>query len=170
MVTSLMPELMMELPGPGKLKAAANVATAESEAKYFAFESKVLQTAFAVLKAYYQLDFLDARIRVNRETLRLVGELEKLALIQFEVGKVTLEDVLRARIEQDRLNTEIANLEDSRNPFIAQFKTALGLKPEDAAPPIPRRPETTPVDLTSETLFATALDRNPRLKAMEAEV
>ena len=50
-VMSLMPGLMMDFPGPGKLKAAANVATAESEVKYFAFESSALQTAFALKKA-----------------------------------------------------------------------------------------------------------------------
>ncbi len=122
MVMTLMPGLMMDFPGPGKLKAAANVATAESEAKYFAFESSVLQTAFAFKKAWYQLNFLDARIGVNRETLQLTGELEKLALIQNEVGKVTLQDVLQARIEQERLTTDIANLNDSRQPLLAQFK------------------------------------------------
>src|SRR4051812_37646317 len=38
-VLSLIPGLAMDFPGPGKLKWAANVATAESEAKYYAFES-----------------------------------------------------------------------------------------------------------------------------------
>jgi cobalt-zinc-cadmium efflux system outer membrane protein len=170
MVMSLMPGLMMDFPGPGKLKAAANVATAESEAKYFAFASSVLQTAFAFKKAYYQLNFLDAKIGVTRETLRLMGELEKLALIQNEVGKVTLQDVLRARIEQERLTTGIANLDDSRQPLLAQFKASLGLKAQDATPPVPQKLEATPLDLTAEMLFATALTRNPRLKAMEAEV
>src|SRR5882757_9223377 len=60
-VMSLMPGLMMDFPGPGKLKAAANVATAESETKYFAFESSVLQTAFALKRSYYQLYFLNAK-------------------------------------------------------------------------------------------------------------
>jgi len=170
MVMTLMPGLMMDFPAPGKRKAAANVATAESEARYFAFESSVLQTAFAFKKAYYQVHFLDATIVVNRETLRLAGELEKLALIQNEVGKVTLQDVLRAQIEQERLATDIANLDDSRTPLLAQFKAALGLKVEDASPPMPSKLETTPLDVTAEMLFATALARNPRLKAMEAEV
>ena len=170
MVMTLMPGLMMDFPGPGKLKAAANVASAESEAKYFAFESSVLQTAFAFKKAWYQVNYLDARIRVNRETLRLLGELEKLALIQNEAGKVTLQDVLRTRIEQERLTTDIANLDDSRQPLLAQFKASLGLKAEDAPPPMPQKMETTPLDLTAEMVFATALARNPRLKMMEAEV
>jgi len=170
MVMSLMPGLMMDFPGPGKLKAAANVATAESEAKYFRFELSVLQTAFALKKSYYELHFLNAKVGVNRETLRLVTDIEKLARTQNEVGKVTLQDVLRAQIEQERLTTEIDNLEDSRNPLFAQFKAALGLKDEDGAPPVPQKFESTPLDLTSDKLFATALARNPRLKAMEAEV
>ncbi len=170
MVMSLMPGLMMDFPGPGKLKAAAGVATAESEARYFVFEWSVLQTAFALKKAYYELHFLGAKVGVNQETLRLTGEIEKLARAQNEVGKVTLQDVLRAQIEHERLTTEIENLEDSRNPLLAQFKAALGLKAEDIAPPEPQKFESTPLDLTSDKLFATALVRNPRLKAMEAEV
>ncbi|MEO8426553.1 MAG: TolC family protein [Verrucomicrobiota bacterium] len=170
MVLSLMPGLMMDFPGPGKLKAAANVASAESEARYFAFESSVLQTAFALKKSYYQLYFLITKIGVNQQTLNLLGDLEKLARSQNEVGKVTLQDVLRAQIEQDRLTTEIANLEDSREPLLARFKAALGLTPQQPAPPTPRQFESTPLDLSSDQLFATALLRNPRLKAIEAEV
>jgi cobalt-zinc-cadmium efflux system outer membrane protein len=170
MVMSLMPGLMMDFPGPGKLKWAANVATAESEMKYFAFESSVLQTAFALKRSYYQLYFLNAKVSVNQQTLNLLADLERLARTQNEVGKVTLQDVLRAQIEQERLTTEIVNLEDSRNPLLAQFKASLGLTPEQPPPPVPQQFESTPLDLTSEQLFAVALARNPRLKAMEAEV
>lgn len=170
MVMSAMPGLMMDFPGPGKLKAAANVATAESDARYFFFESAVLQTAFALKRAYYQLHFLDAKVDVNRKTLALVTDLERLARTQNEVGKVTLQDVLRAQIEHDRLTTEIANLEDSRNPLLAQFKAALGLPAEQPDPPVPAQFESTSLDLSAEQLFASALARNPRLKAMEAEV
>src|SRR2546426_7780504 len=169
-VTSVMPGLMMDFPGPGKLAARAQVATAESEGKYFAFESSVLQAAFALKKSFYQLYFLDQKIRVNRQTLELLAELENLARAQNAVGKVTLQDVLRAQIEQDRLKTEVANLEDSRASFLAQFKAALGLQPGQPTPPVPQRLESTPLDLTSEKLFETALERNPRLKAMAAEV
>ncbi|MBX3732871.1 MAG: TolC family protein [Verrucomicrobiae bacterium] len=170
MVMTLMPGLMMDFPGPGKLKWTANVATAESEARYFVFENAILQTAFELKKSYYQLHFLDAKVSVNRDTLQLVEQIERLARAQNEVGKVTLQDVLRAQIELERITTEITNLEDSRNPLLAQFKAALGLKAADTAPPVPQKFESTSLDLTSDQLFATALARNPRLKAMEAEV
>ena len=169
-VMSLMPGLMVDIPGPGKLKGAANVATAESQGRYFQFESSVLQTAFAVKKAYYQLYFLEDRIRVNQQTLGLLTEVEKLARAQNGVGKGTLQDVLRAQIEQERLTTEIANLADSRHALLEQFKAALGLTVDQDAPPVPTQFESTSLDLTSDQLLATALARNPRLKAMEAEV
>src|SRR6266511_2697453 len=138
-VMSLMPGLMMDFPGPGKLKVAANAAAAESEMKYFAFESSVLQTAFALKRSYYQLYFLNAKVGVNQQTLNLLADLEKLARTQNEVGKVTLQDVLRAQIEQERLTTEIVNLEDSRNPLLAQFKAALGLSSREATPSVPQQ-------------------------------
>lgn len=169
-VMTLMPGLMADVPWVKKLRIRADVASAESQARYFGFESSVLQTAYSVKRPYYQLHFLQDRIRVNRETLRLVGELEQIARAQVEAGKVTLQDVLRAQIEQERLRTEIVNLDDSRNPLLAQLKAGLGLRADEPTPPMPPKFESTPLDLTSEQLFATALARNPRLKQMEAEV
>lgn len=169
-VTSIMPGLMGTIPWPDKLRVGAQVATAESQAKYFTFRSAVLQTAFEVKRAYYQLYFLAEKIRVNRETLQLLSDLEKLARAQNEVGKVTLQDVLRAQIEQDRLRTEIANLEDSRSSLMAQFKAALGMKAQEPEPPMPLHFESTALEMTSDKLFETALAQNQRLKAMEADV
>jgi outer membrane protein TolC len=169
-VTSIMPGLMGSIPWPEKLRVGANIASAESTSKYFAFQSAVLESAFEVKRTYYQLYFLEEKLRVNQDTLKLLAELEKLARSQNEVGKVTLQDVLRAQIEQDRLKTETANLEDSRSSLQAQFKAALGLGVSDPTPPIPGRFESTPLDLTADKLFETALAQNTRLKAMEAQV
>ena len=169
-VSSVMPGLMQSFPGPGKLRAQAKAASADSRSKYFAFESAVLQTAYAVKQGYYRLWFLDEKIRVDREMLRLLSELERIARSQNEVGQATLQDVYRAQIEEDRLTTEIANLEDSRQPLQAQFKAALGLTRDRPNPPMPARFEATTLDLPSEQILDTAFARNPQLKAMEAEV
>jgi outer membrane protein, heavy metal efflux system len=169
-VTSLMPGLMMSFPGAGKLRAAGALASAESQSKYFAFQTASLQSAYAVERAYYQLYFLEEKLRVNRENLNLLADLAKLAQAQNEVGKATLQDVLRAQIEQSRVETEVANLEDSRSALLAQFKAALGLRANEPAPPVPQRFESAPLDLTSDKVLEAALARNTRLKGMEAEV
>jgi cobalt-zinc-cadmium efflux system outer membrane protein len=169
-VTSVMPGFMQEFPGPGKLRAQARVTAANSQGRYFAFENAVLQTAYAVKQSYYRLWFLDETVEVDREMLRLLAELERIARAQNDVGRVTLQDVYRAQIEEDRLKTELANLEDSRHPLQAQFKAALGLKRDQPAPPLPGRFEASTLDLTPERVLDTAFARNPQLRAMEAEV
>ena len=170
LVGAVMPGLMMDLPWMKKLRLRADTATAETEAKYYLFETAVLQAAFDVKRPYYQLYFLNERLRVNQETLGLLGQFEQLAHTQVEAGKATLQDVLRAQIEQERLKTEIVNLEDSRTPLIAQLKAALGLRADQPSPPIPAAFSSTPLDLTSDQLLTAGLARNPRLRSMEAEV
>jgi outer membrane protein TolC len=165
-----MPGLMMSFPGAGKLRAAGAVAAAESQAEYFAFRTACLESAYAVEGAYYQLYFLEEKIRVNRENLSLLTDLARLARAQNEVGKATLQEVLRAQIAQERVETDLANLEDSRGPLLAQFKAALGLGADQPAPPVPQRLESTPLDLADEKLFEAALAQNTRLKGLEAEV
>ncbi|NOT32323.1 MAG: TolC family protein [Planctomycetes bacterium] len=169
-VTSLMPGLMLDLPGPGKLRAAGDVMAAESRVAYFGFEREILRTALAVKTAYYRLHFLEETIRVESETLRLLDELEQLAQQQNAAGRVTLQDVLRAQIARDQVETEITNLEDSRSALAAELKSALGLGPRDAAPPIPVTFEPSVGDPRPDELLATALIRNPDLRAMEEDV
>lgn len=168
-LTSLMPGLMQDLPGPGKLSAAADAATADSRSKYFAFESTLLQTAFDLKTAYFNLHFLNERIRISRQTLALLGNLEADARAQNEVGKGTLQDVYRAQIEREQLVNTVTNLEDSRGPLLAQLKAALGIPAGQPDPPAPAQFEVTP-DFSPDEVLATAFARNPRLKAAEAEV
>jgi len=169
-VMAIMPGLMADIPGPGKLRARAAVASAESRSKYFQFESAALQTAFAVQKSFYPLHFLDEKLQVNRQSLALLASLEILARAQNEVGRATLQDVLRAQIESEKLKTETENLEDSRRVLTAQFKAALGLRADQPDPPVPADAEFTETGLSDEELFAAALKQNPRLQELEAEI
>src|SRR6267378_3792661 len=169
-LTSLMPGLSADIPGPGKLAARAAVASSESRAKYFQFQSAVLQSAFDVEKSFYPLHFLDAKLAVNRRSLALLASLETLARAQNEVGRATLQDVLRAQIEQEKLKTETENLEDSRRVLLAQYKAALGLHAGQSDPPVPTEGQFTESKLSDEEMFAAALKQNPRLKELEAEI
>lgn len=170
MLMGVMPGLMVDLPGPGKLRAAAAVASAESDTRYFEFKFAVLKSGFDVKRAYYQLYFLERRIAVNHDTLLLLRDVERLARTQNEVGRASLQDVLRAQIEAERLETEIANLEDSRASVLAEFKAALGLRANEANPPVPGQFASTELQVPADELWAVATKRNPRLQRMAAEV
>jgi outer membrane protein, heavy metal efflux system len=170
MIMAVMPGLMMDFPGPGKLRAAADVATEEGRGKYFQFEAAVLQVAYGFKKAWYELQLVDERIRVNAEMVTLLEDLEKLAQSRTEVGKGSLQDLLRTQMEKERLQTELESLRDSREWYITQYKSSLGLGAGEPAPPQPRAFESSPLSTSGDQILATALAGNPRLKAMEADV
>ncbi|MCC6322973.1 MAG: TolC family protein [Phycisphaerales bacterium] len=169
-VETVMPGLMLDLPGPGKLRAAGDVAAAESRVGYFAFEGEVLRTAYATKSAYIRLHFLSDTIRVQRETLDLLREVESQAQQQVGVGRGTIQDVLRAQIDRDQLANQIANLEDSRSVLEAEFRAALGHAPSDGAAPIPTTFEAGVPPPPPDTVLAIAAERNPVLRQMEADV
>ena len=170
MIMAVMPGLMMDFPGPGKLRAAADVATAESGMKYFQFEAAVLQVAYGFKKSWYELRLVDERIRVNQEMVSLLEDLEKQAQSLTEVGKGTLQDLLRTQIEKERLQNELTNLRDSRQSFVTQFKASLGHGKGDSTPPQPRALVSSSLSTSGDRILTMALSRNPRLKAMEADV
>ncbi|MBL8862330.1 MAG: TolC family protein [Planctomycetes bacterium] len=169
-IQSLMPGLMIDLPAAGKLRAAGEAQAAESRAAYYGFEREILWTALAVKTAYYRLHFLEETIRVQHETLRLLRDLEDLARQQHAAGRVTLQDVLRAQIGRAQVETRIESLEDSRTALVAELKSALGLGPLDAAPPIPSTFSSSEGEPRPDELLTTALVRNPDLRAMEEDV
>ena len=107
---------------------------------------------------------------MNQQTLQLLTGLEQIARAQNEVGKGTLQDVLKTQIEADKLGAEIGNLEHSRHSLMAQFKAALGMTAKDPEPPVPSEFVSTELDLTDEELFDKALAANLQLKGMEAEI
>jgi outer membrane protein TolC len=130
----------------------------------------VLQTAYDLKRSFYELHFLEEQLRINRENLALLNELERIARAQSEAGKVTLQDVLRAQIERDRVATNIVNLKDSRHPKYTAFKAALGLHRGDDDPPVPRYFAPTDLALGDDDLLRIAFERNPRLKQLESEI
>ncbi len=169
-ITSLMPGFAWNFPGPGKLKARARVAGAESQAKYFAFETAVLQAAFNLKTAYYKLGLLNEQLQFKRETLSLLENQERVLRTQSVAGAASLPELLRVQSEQDRVHNEIANLEDSRRPLLENFKAALGLTPEQADPPVPAHFEASGENVETDELLRVAFERNPQLEALEADV
>jgi outer membrane protein TolC len=169
-LTSLMPGFIQQIPGPGKLKARARVAAAESESKYFTFESALLQAAFDLKKAYYKLGLLNEQLRVNREMLGLLESLEHTACAENETGQAALTDVLRVQSDLASASADLANLEDSRRSLLDNFKAALGLSPQQPDPPTPAQFEFSPENPDVDELLRGAFARNPQINAMAAEV
>jgi outer membrane protein TolC len=169
-VETLMPGLMLDLPRAGELAAMAGVAEAEAEAGYARFVAAVLRTAYATKVAWFRLHFLDETLRVQREALALLVDVEALAQSQVSAGRGTLQDVLRAEIEREELATRIANLEDSRGALAAEFRAALGHAPDDESVPLPEAFAPADAPPPADELWARASAHNPALAELSADV
>jgi len=167
---AIMTDPMESIPGPGKLALRAEAAYADSLKKRSLFENELLSTALAVKRVYYQIWVLEENIRLTRETLTLLDDLEQLARARVATGKAAQQDLLRAQIERDKINAQLANFQDSRETLNARFRNALGLKPEEALIQIVPRFEQGKTDFTEQSLMEVAFANNPRLQAMQSEV
>jgi outer membrane protein TolC len=161
---------MIDLPGPGKLQAAGDVAAGEAQASYFAFEAQVLATALALKSAYFKLHFLEDTLGVQREMLTLLERIETQSQRQVAAGRSSIQDALRAQIDREQLSTQITNAEDSRSALLAEFRSALGLRPDDQTVPIPSVFESSPPPPPADQILTLASARNPQLRQMEAEI
>lgn len=170
MVSSVMVGLMTDIPGPGKLKAAGNMAGAESEGRYFAFVSEVLATAYSLKNAYYRIKFLEDNIHIQNETMQLLTDLETLATQQNAAGRAAIQDVLRIQIEKEQLKTQIENLTESRSTLLSEFKAALGLLPSDADPITPKNFNQSEGAPDREQIMQSAFKNNPNILLMAADI
>jgi outer membrane protein, heavy metal efflux system len=130
----------------------------------------VLQTAFNLKRAYYQLGLLSEQLRLKQATLSLLESQEHVLRAQNEAGTATLPDLLRVRSEYDRVRADLANLEDSRHSLLENFKAALGLAQPQPDPPTPAHFESDREYPGVDELLHAAFERNPQLAAMAADV
>ncbi len=169
MVTSIMPGLVQEIPGPGKIALRAAIATEASYSKYYQFCSSLLETAFTVKNLYYDIDAIVKQIQFTRELLSLQSDIEKINKTQNHVARASLSQVLMNEAEQDRLKTTLANLLAEQNYLVIAWKGALGIQMQDSVP-LPGSFEYTQNTLSPDTIFTIALQKNPQLNALRAEL
>lgn len=170
-VMSVMPGLMVDIPGSGKLRAQASVAAGEAAMKYAEFRKAVLVSAANFKKAYFELQALEDTIAVNKRNLNLVRDLRDIAQVQHSAGRASLQDVLRADIEWDQVNVRIQNLEDSRTAAVTRYKAALGIPPDsDMDVALPKHFQNSGEAPSLDEIYKIALTRSPSLLQMEAAI
>lgn len=158
------------LPWPGKLALAADAQAALADARRAEFEAEVASAIGNVRGAYVETAFNEESITVAREVLGLVDELVELTKARLRVAQVNQLDLLRIEIERDQLANEIAALEDNRTVLRARLKSALGIAPREADPPLPTALPERGTELPDGDLLSLLLERNPRLHALESEI
>lgn len=160
--------LSQGLPWFGKLKQSGEMASAEAEALWFAYQDQQLQLARTVAEAYYTYAYTHTALDLVAKNLRLLEELEPIVEEKVRGGD-DLNSLLRLKVEIGKTRDRWKSLEAARQSRNARLVALLALPPgtslpapEWQAPPAPA--------LDPAALMLSLEANNPALAMLEREV
>ncbi len=158
-----------EIPFPGKLRLAGEIAQKEADATKADID-KVKWTVISNLKeAYYEYFKADKSIQVLNESLGLLKTFEEIARARYSVGDGIQQDVLRAQVEISIQEQRITSMQQEKATAAAEINRLLN-RPVDV--PLPDPVEVTPTKLVvpAEILQADLAAVSPQIRSGQAMV
>ncbi|HXG44729.1 MAG TPA: TolC family protein [Gemmatimonadales bacterium] len=162
-------QLMEMIPFPGKLGAAGRTARAQAGAAGARAEEVRWELRNRAAMAFYDIYAVERSILVAEETRQLLRDIATTAQTMYAVAEGRQPDVLRARIEVDRMTEEILRMETMRETMAARLNAVLN-QPAETPVPAARRPAFPAALPDLDSLIARALAQRPMLAAGKQEV
>jgi len=132
--------LAQPFPWFGKRGAAASAAEHLARAAGSEVDAQRLALVSRVRKAWYELGWLGQAIEITERHRELLLRWEDVARSQFESGRGSLADVIRAQVELGKLENRVQALRDLRRPTAARLNAALGREADAVLPTPPAGP------------------------------
>ncbi len=157
-------QLMQMLPLGGKLTLAGRAAGAQAAATDERATDVGWELRNQTAMAFYDLYTTDQSLRVARETLRLLQDIEKTAESMYRVGQGRQADVLRAQLEIAKMAEDTLRMQAMRQSMVARLNALLDRAAEApvASPALPSFPDSIP---SREALEAAAFGGRPMIRA-----
>ncbi|NIA06170.1 MAG: TolC family protein [Actinobacteria bacterium] len=162
--------LAQTFPWFGKLQARSDIALEKAKASGQAFETARLKLFYQVKHADYEYYYLAQAIAVTKENIELVRYLEQVARTKYKVAAAGHQDVIRAQVEQGKLEDQLRSLQDLRRPIMAKLNAALN-RPAGAELPWPTEiPQEERIEPSDEQILTWLRQVNPQLKALDHRI
>jgi outer membrane protein TolC len=162
--------LEQKFPTPGKFRFAGEVALAEAEAMRGGYEAVRLTLALMASSLFDEYHRVTRVLTLNDEHRELIEDIKASAMVQYESGRASQQDVLQAEVELAHIIHQRVMLESERRVIMAQINGLLHQRPELELP-APRR--TTPPSIEvpqTEELQRDALEHRPELHAARSQL
>ena len=156
-------------PAFGARRQRERRAAAEARAAQHLFEAERIDLYERVVRAFHEYRYLARASEVTEANLRLLTQLEQAIDARYRDGNAPFADLIRVRIEHDRLADRMAALHDQRRPRSADLAALLNL-PADDPLPWPAGGAATAMPLDENELAGRLTELNPELKAMAARI
>jgi outer membrane protein TolC len=162
-------QVMQMLPLGGKLALAGRAAGAQASATNERANDVVWELRSQTAMAFYDLYTTDQSLRVARETLRFLQDIEKTAESMYRVGEGRQADVLRAQVEIAKMAEDTLRMQAMRQSMVARLNALLdrAADAQVATPVLPSFPDSMPDRARLETI---AFGGRPMIRAGLEEV
>ncbi|MDQ2890009.1 MAG: TolC family protein [Gemmatimonadota bacterium] len=128
--TMNMVRITQTFPYPGKLSLATAAATDDESAARATLGQKRLDVERDVRDAYYELAFVRRAREIVQNNQQTLTGLARVTEVQYTTGTRTQADLLRARVEIARLESELASLSANERSALARLNAVLD-RPSD---------------------------------------
>lgn len=160
--------LSQAIPWPEKLRTKAAIVSQEVQVAQAEVERIEREIRESVQLAYYEVWFATRAIAITEQTRDFVDDLTEVAKARYRSGG-TQQDVLRARLESDRLDTQIVGL--NRQKQVAQADlAALVQQPVTLLAQASSELDLTDAPQQIDELIALAEQCNPTLRGLAWEI
>lgn len=156
-------------PFPGALSLKANIAEQEVSIAKEKYEIAIRDTVTQLKETFYDWVYLPQAIRITKEHLKLLQELEAVASVHFRTGKGGFNDIIKAQIKISKLKDDLINLEEEKD--VVETKLAWFF---NIGSPFPVEPPGSqalnPIGLPAPELVKVAFKHQQELKLLLEEI
>lgn len=156
-------------PAPGTRSLRAEVAEWDVKIAAGQLLDRKVVIASLVRKVYLQLAFAVKSLEISRRNLDVLRQFLSTAESKYRVGKGILQDVLKAQVAMNKLETDILKREQVVSTAKSKMNVLLNRDPnEPMGDPIPLK--LSPVEQDFSSAMAEALKNNPSLQVLSDSV
>jgi len=161
--------VQQRLPWFGTLDLRGRMALAAAGATERELEAEGLRVVYEVTRVYYDYAYLADAIRITRQNMNLLADIEAVARTLMQVGKAPQQHVIAAQVELGRLEDRLQTLTDRRRSVVTALNALMNRPAEGPLAWPDPKPSAVPLP-DSATVVERFLTRNPSLLALEQRV
>ncbi len=154
----------MKFPFPGVLALKGEIVNQEVKIAREELETVRKTVVTDSRKIFWNLTYNRRAQEITAATLELLDQLELSARKRYEVGKESLQDVIRVQIQQEKLREEQNTLKEEQRNLQTDIRKIVDLVPgSDIGVPVIREPRRNLPDLDRVTEVALAQNQDVRI-------
>lgn len=164
-----MDSIRMTFPFPGVMALKGEVVEKRVEAEKASLDQVRRDTIAKGRKAYWNLLYTHRALRITRDMLERLDQLESAATTRYSAGKTSYQDVVKVRIGREKLAERLTTLRRQRVNLEIELLALMGLAPQTTiGVPEPASPQASLPALA--TLYPLAIEHRQELLRMRARV